>query len=554
MASDSGTKVQKFMKLTKHFKFFLSLVFLMLSMQAWAQWRDDFSSGLHLWQGDTARFACTEQGLESRGRAEASDIGIRRAFHRDSLPQDSAFCIEFALDLGFVPSSTNTLRLYLAEASGTPAAADTAYALYLHLGEKGSANYWQLWERTSDTLRQLWQGNTLFSKQSQMKMRVRAIFDTGGVWRLFYAPEVAKVARWQQDGDALPGDVLGQGWSERFLPTRVGMQCAYKTVSRATMYGFPYVYTGPVPAEVPQEDADLSGTDSLASLIPSSGGVVINEVMFDPATGESRYVELFNRTDTAFGIRNWALGIRQDEDWKYHRITDDTAVLESGAYAAWAKDARKVALSASACRENIFTAKTFPTLDSKEGKLRLVWLPPKDDTLHSDTVLIDEVLYSEKSHHWLLNDTKGVALERLRAEASGLDPANWMSAAGTSGFATPGCVNSHAYPALQEHQKEYFVFTPPLVTPDNDGLNDFTVLTWDDRLDGFVCSAAVYDERGRKVRQLCNKMLLGAGGSLRYDAVDDSGRVLRAGIYAVLVELLRPDGRIKRLRHVLAVG
>ena len=322
------------------------------------------------------------------------------------------------------------------------------------------------------------------------------------------------------------------------------------------MYGFPYVYAGRVPEEVPDEEggAWLSEADSLALLIPSFGGVVLNEVMFDPATGESRYVELFNRTDTSFCLRNWALGIPQEEGWKYYKLTDDTAVLEAGAYMVWAKEARKVALSSSACRENIFTAKTFPTLDNKEGYLRLLWMPPKDDTLHRDTVPIDEILYSERSHHWLLSDTKGVALERLRAEVSGLLPENWMSAAETSGFATPGCENSHAYPATQEGQEDYFAFTPPLVTPNNDGQNDFTVLTWDNRLDGFVCSIAVYDERGRKMRQLCNKMLLGTGGSLRYDAVDDSGRVLRAGIYAVLVELLRPDGKIKRLRYVLAVG
>lgn len=544
------------MKRTKHLKIFLALCFSTLNVQAWAQWREDFSSDLHFWQGDTACFACTERGLESRGRAEASDIGLRRAFYRNGLPQDSAFCIEFALDLGFVPSSTNTLRLYLAGPSPSDTAADSACALYLHLGEKGSANYWQLWERTPDTLRQLWQGNTLFSKQSQMKMRVRAVFDTGGVWRLLHAPGVSNTARWEQDGEALPGEVFERAWNDRFLPTHVGMQCAYKTVSRATMYGFPYVHAGRVPVEVAQQDGEaaLSEADSLAALIPSFGGVVLNEVMFDPATGESRYVELFNRTDTAFGLRNWALGIRQEEGWKYYKITDDTAVLEAGAYMAWAKEARKVALSASACRENIFTAKTFPTLDNKEGYLRLVWLPPKGDTLHRDTVPIDEILYSERSHHWLLNDTKGVALERLRAEVSGLLPENWMSAAETSGFATPGCGNSHSYPATQERQEDYFVFTPPLVTPNNDGVNDFTVLTWDNRLDGFVCSMAVYDERGRKVHQLCNKKLLGTGGSLRYDAVDDGGRVLRAGIYAVLVELLRPDGKIKRLRYVLAVG
>lgn len=555
------------MKKTHRFKFFLWVFALASSPEVSAQWRDDFSTNLFDWKGDTSYFACTGQGLASRGRHEASDIGIRRAFYRDVLPDDSAFCIEFALDLGFVPSSTNTVRLYLA-ASEVVKASDTVLAegeaapvmagreLYLHLGQKGGENYWQLWEQTPDTLWQIWQGNTLFSRQSQMRMRVRAVFDTGGVWRLFHASGLSNTARWEQDGAALSGGLQERVWPDKAAPVHVGMQCAYKTASRATMYGFPYVYTGLVPVSEPSEDGDaLSVADSLAMLHPAFGNVIINEVMFNPATGESRYVEVFNRTDTAFGMLNWSLGFVQEGDWKYYRLTTDTqAVLEAGAYAAWAKEARKVALSSSACRENIFTAKSFPTLDTKTGLVRLLWLPPKGDGMQGDTLVIDEIRYSEEFHHWLLSDPKGVALERLRADVSGVLPENWMSAAETSGFATPGCVNSHAYPDAQESQKEYFVFTPPVVTPNNDGWNDFTVLTWDARLDGYVCSAAVYDERGRKVCRICDKKLLGAGGSLRYDAVDDGGRVLRPGVYAVLVELLRSDGKIKRLRYVLGVA
>ena len=132
---------------------------------------------------------------------------------------------------------------------------------------------------------------------------------------------------------------------------------------------------------------------------------------------------------------------------------------------------------------------------------------------------------------------------------------NWFSAAETSGYATPGCENSHVWNGREGVEEEdWFWFEPEVVTPDNDGRNDFTVLRWNPALSGFLCSITVYDERGRKMCSLCTEMLLGSRGNLRYDAVDDTGRILRPGLYVVFVELLKPDGKRMRLRYPLGVG
>lgn len=628
-----------------------------------AQWMEEFESDLRYWKGDTAWFSCSEGTLRSRGPEEPSRLALSRAFlpsgktedrffYQGVMKGDSAFCVEFALDLGFVPSSTNHLRLYLL--CRDTALQDSSHAVYLHLGQKESANYWQLWKSGPDTAVMLWQGNTLFSKQKQMRMRVRAVFQPSfsrgketnkareagkgrngkgekgfpewdqasdtrekARWFLCYTHDTGSRAQWHPDGEALAADLPTMVREEDFTPFHTGLVCQYRTGSRASLYAFGHVSVarvpddredaGPEPADtIPQEPGRLALHDSLSRLVPAFGRAGINEVLFDPPAGGSRFVEFFNLADTVFGLERWALAIpdpdqvgfglvREREEgekalleerlaaltserrrmyeevaaeagipldmffshaaWKYYPLTRDTALRSvPSQYLAAAKDARMFAGQVSACRENVFTAQSFPALDAKQGLLRLVWLPYPGDSLSRDTVVVDEIFYTEKAHHWLLPDAEGVSLERLDPAVSGLEAANWMSAAETSGFSTPGCENSHALAASLSGGEEYFTFDPPLVTPDNDGAADFTRISWDARLDGFLCTMTVYDHSGRKMGQICQQVILGSGGSMRYDAVDGNGRVLRRGIYVVFVDLIRPDGKRKRLRYPFAVG
>lgn len=622
----------EFMKQIIFFKILLIFSAWGIGEKAQAQWREEFDSDLRYWTGDTAFFSCLDGHLVSRGPEKSSRLVLSRvfgpsgnpadrAFYQGVMKGDSAFSLEYALDLDFVPSSTNYIRLYLL--CRDTALSDTSVAVYLHLGQKEGRNSWQLWKSGPDTSFLLWQGTNLFSRQSQMRMRVRAvvrpdvssgrsggvggILGTGAFWSLYYSQDTGISARWYRDGDSIPADIFTQVLENRFQAFRLGLVCSYRTPSRATRYCVDHVRAGRLPREFPVRDSSgegdrdkpISRFDSLSFLIPSFGRAGINELMFDPASGESRYAEFFNLSDTVFGLGRWALAIPDpdyagmgleapDEEeipaglpaerrrtyvsasektgiplasffdfslWKYYPLVADTFHLAyPGTYPTAAKDARKVSLQASACRENIFTAASFPTLQDRQGVLRLVWLPREGDSLLRDTVLLDEVFYTVESHHWLLSGTEGVSVERLDPQFTGMDPENWMSAAETSGFATPGCGNSHAYRVSEDLPDAYFSLDPPLVTPDNDGLNDFTLIRWNPHLDGFVCSMTVYDGLGRKVRQLCRQVILGAGGHIRYDAVDESGRVLRKGVYVLWIDLVKPDGKRKRLRLPLAVG
>lgn len=556
----------------------LTLAGLLPCVPAWAQWQDSFENGLAAWHGTTEYFAADSGFLRSRGPEKKSVLWLGRAFgnglaedsafRRGLLRGDSVLCFEFGISLQFVPSSTNLLRLYLLSTDSLDA--DSCAALYLQLGQKGGENRWQFVYESPDTSYALWQGEKVYSKQKQMDLRLRAVYlSLDSCWK-FYAADGLEDAAWEQDGDSLRMGRL----MKTFLPDTAsidsalfysGIMAIYQTASRAGQYGFTYALAGRLPPEIPEEsppDIVHRPVDSAVSFVadtlrlwfpPAAGSLAINEILFEPRSGQSRFVEIVNLRDTVYGTINLCLGVIGDKGWKYSRLCKDRFLwLKPGAYQAFAKDAAGIAPD---CRQEpacILTAASFPTLNEKEGRLRLAWLPPEKE--RGDTVIIDEVFYSRDFHHWLLTDTKGVSLERLDARKPACTQENWASAAETAGYATPGCENSHHRVAPIENEPAYFRIEPPVVTPNNDGLNDFLYIRWNAGLSGCVCSMTVYDDYGRKIKSLCQQLLLGAEGEIRYDATDHAGRVLRPGVYVLYIDLVRADKRHKRLKYALAVG
>lgn len=564
---------------------FLLTVFGLLSLnRAWAQWHDDFEGTLDIWHGDRDCFVLDSGRLCSRGPEKKSVLHLSRrfweagdsggaAFRQGVMNGDSALCFGFGIRLGFVPSTTNRLRLYLFSQDSMPE--DTTYALYLQLGQKGSENRWQLFLAAPDTNFMLHEGVRLYSKQKDMNFNLRVVYRPqksvagngqgmdGGGWLHIYRSEVSEKPVWERDGDSVFLDFVERLFFHTATPFYSGLTALYQTASRCDKYAFEYAGVGAVP--VPETGRDLLRIpDSALEAVypepfflyhrPSSGSLAINEVLFNPKTGESRFVEIRNLSDTLFDIGRLALAVPGDKKWKCSPLfKEGLHQMPAYGYRAFAKDAGGISPHCRSVPQNILTAASFPTLNEKGGSIRLLWLPLSADTLN-DTVVIDEVFYSEEFHHWLLPDVKGVSLERLDAYEPALTQANWASAAETAGFATPGGENSHQRHARQDMEAAYFMLEPPLVTPNNDGRNDILFIRWNERLSGCVCSITVYDENGRKMRTVCTQTLLGSGGEIRYDAVDDSGRPLRPGLYVIYIDLIRPDRKHKRLRYPLPVG
>ncbi len=162
--------------------------------------------------------------------------------------------------------------------------------------------------------------------------------------------------------------------------------------------------------------------------------------------------------------------------------------------------------------------------------------------------------YSEDFHFELLDETEGVSLERIDYSASENDPNNWASASSTSGFATPGAINSQSDQNLQEQLgNDCFKAEPMVFSPDFDGRDDFTNIIYGCNATGKVANVLIYDALGRKVRTLTQNETLATSGVIRWDGTNDRGEKVRIGYYLIYLEVFDLSGNVTRQQLKVAV-
>jgi hypothetical protein len=166
--------------------------------------------------------------------------------------------------------------------------------------------------------------------------------------------------------------------------------------------------------------------------------------------------------------------------------------------------------------------------------------------------LLDEVPYDQAWHHQLISDPDGVSLERIDPLGSSRTGTNWHSAAATAGYGTPGYRNSQfRMNAGTDHAIEIL---PKVFSPDNDGLDDITRISYKTGLPGFIANVSIFDEAGRRVKQLVRNELLGAEGYWNWNGLNDQQQPLSAGIYIVLVESFDLKGVKRQFRKAVVLA
>ncbi|WP_044515650.1 lamin tail domain-containing protein [Hymenobacter sp. DG25B] len=287
-----------------------------------------------------------------------------------------------------------------------------------------------------------------------------------------------------------------------------------------------------------------SATFALPS-VAEVGDIVINEILFNPRTGGVDFVELLNRSGKYLDLQEAQLGnIMADGGLDAETISEDTYVLAPGQ------------LLVLTTRPDIVQAH-YPTHDPA-AFLLMTSLPSFPDDAGqvvvktAQGVVLDQVAYSAKQHLAVLSDVNGVSLERIRPEGPST-AANFHSAAGSVGYATPGRRNSQ----YQEdpNGSKLFTLEPEVFTPDGDGEKDFTTLNYTLNEPGNLASVTIYDAQGRLVRRLVRNETLATKGFVQWDGLTDQGRKATVGYYLLHIQLLQPKGGTKReYKRTVVVG
>lgn len=275
------------------------------------------------------------------------------------------------------------------------------------------------------------------------------------------------------------------------------------------------------------------------------GDIIINEALFNPRTGGSDFVEIYNRSNKDIDLRNWKLA-NYDKDTisNLRTITDDYRILRPGNYAMLSKDTANIKKEYPLAESSTFIQMASkPAFNNTSGNIILI--NNKDE-------VSDRFDYNENMHFPLLNSKKGVSLERLDFYRPTDDPTNWQSAAESVGFATPGYKNSQYLES--NFSGGDITINPAIFSPDNDGYQDVLNINYQFNQSGYVGNITIYDSNGRLVKNLMQNELLGTSGTITWNGINENNERASIGIYIIYFEVFDLNGKVIKYKKTCVLA
>jgi hypothetical protein len=275
----------------------------------------------------------------------------------------------------------------------------------------------------------------------------------------------------------------------------------------------------------------------------SPGDIVINEIMFDPPTGSTEWIELYNRSNKVLDLRNMYIGKGPDDADDREMITNTPWILMPDNYVVLTSNIASVASALPQSRTERFLQMSLPSLPNDGGTISV---------LDSSFSVIDRFVYDPDMHFELVSDPKGYSLERIDPNRSTGDATNWQTAADNAGRATPGYLNSQ-YSATTGSSGTLTI-EPAIFSPDNDGHQDVLTINYNFDQPGYAGTILIFDAAGREVKRLMDNQLLGTSGAISWDGILDSGSKARIGAYIVMLEAFDLEGDVQRFKKTITLA
>lgn len=293
----------------------------------------------------------------------------------------------------------------------------------------------------------------------------------------------------------------------------------------------------------------MAGNNTASTGLPALPGqmdVVVNEILFNPRSGGHDYVEFYNRSSKIVDASRLFVTNRNSSGTLNppKPVSASMKYIFPGDYFVITPEPEQLGMHYLVKEvKQVLPMASMPSLPDDEGNISL---------LNMQGEIIDEVIYSDDWHFDLIQNPEGVSLERIDAESPSQDPMNWHSAASTSGYGTPGYRNSQ-YKNTNAPTGAFDVH-PKIISPGNDGLDDYAILTFRMQSPGFLATVTIYDIAGRPVRHLVNNQLVGMEGSWTWDGLGDLAKKLPANIYVVHASFFDLNGKKLAFKKTIVVG
>jgi Lamin Tail Domain/CHU_C Type IX secretion signal domain/Bacterial Ig-like domain len=282
------------------------------------------------------------------------------------------------------------------------------------------------------------------------------------------------------------------------------------------------------------------------SSIADSLDIIINEILFNPKSNGTDYVELYNRSKKIIDLKQMYIANRNTAGVisSIKQISTDNFLFFPEDFLVITEDVSIIKRDFITKNMDAFvTVASMPSYNDDKGDVII---------LNAQGSITDALQYDEKWHFKLIDNREGVALERIDYNAPTQQPDNWHSAATSVGYGTPTYKNSQ-YKINDGVQGEIKI-TPEIVSPDNDGMDDFATIEYSFPAAGYIANITVFDAAGRLVRNLQRNALCGSKGNYRWDGLGEKNQKLPVGIYIIYTEIFNLEGKKKQFKHTIVLA
>jgi hypothetical protein len=267
--------------------------------------------------------------------------------------------------------------------------------------------------------------------------------------------------------------------------------------------------------------------------------LIINEILFNPRPDGVDFVEIYNQSEKFIDLASISLG---NEGMK--PITSDHAMIKPGQFIAITENALTLQNQYPGLdMMNILETLNMPAFNNDQGNVYLA---------NNAGTYLDFFHYEEDFHSKFLNDPEGVSLERISYKSASDDPANWQSAAASSGYATPGAINSQYIPG--NIKEEEISVEPKVFVPGSNSYHSFATIKCRFPTSGNMANILILDPTGKTVRNILSHKSIGSEDNFKWEGLDDHGRQVRMGPYIVHVEIYNLNGTRRLYRKKVVVG
>lgn len=269
--------------------------------------------------------------------------------------------------------------------------------------------------------------------------------------------------------------------------------------------------------------------------------LVINEIMYDPETNNSEYIEFYNLSSDSVNVGGWII---EDENGNNYKLTETSFVIPPQQYFILIAD------SSALSTYNLFEYQNKKIIgESSLGLVNTGELILLKDVRGN---VIDSVFYVDDWNNRNIASTQNKSLERINPNLNGNDPLNWSTCVNSMG-GTPG--NQNSIFAENLNGEKNISVNPNPFSPDNDSFEDFTIINYNLTQATAQVRIKIFDSKGRSVRTLLNNQASGQNGSVIFDGLDEEGKALRIGIYIIFLEALNDNsGVVETLKTVVVVA